>query len=459
MRHKSLLVLCCLFSLLACSKHKKEPALDFSVLKEQGEITAVTLYGSTSYFIYKGEEMGYDYDLLTDFAETQELKVNIKVAENEARLQEILLAGEADLIAYDLPITNEGKESLLYCGGERTAKQVLVQRSLPANELITNVTQLIGKEVVVIQNSKQYARLNNLNDELGGGIEVRIINKDTVSVEDLIAMVSSGEIAYTFSDYDLAKLNQTYYANLNVQLDVSYPQRSSWAVRKDMPELAAKINDWFEDKRYKPTYRSIVKRYFEQSKLPEDTSVTVLSSYQISIYDDLFKKYAPEINWDWRLLASIGYQESRFRADPVSWAGATGVMGLMPNTAKAYGVSREQLKDPEHNIRGAVAFLKRLNKVFAKIENEDDRLKMILASYNGGPGHISDAQALARKYGYNPHVWNDNVEVCLRMKRLPKYYNDPVCKSGYFRGTETLNYVEEVIARWHYYQQQVSSAK
>jgi membrane-bound lytic murein transglycosylase F len=321
---------------------------------------------------------------------------------------------------------------------------------------LKDVTGLIGKEVWVIHDSKYERRLKNLNDELGGGIRIRTIEKDTVTVEDLIEMVSKGEIAYTISDLDLAKLNKTYFNNINIALLVSHPQRSSWAVRKTSSGLAAAIDEWFEKNQNSPQYSRIMKRYFEMSKIADNQPAPIISSSQISTFDTYFKEYAKQIPWDWRLLASISYQESRFLTDRVSWAGATGLMGLMPRTASAFGLSADEIYDPAKNIRAAVNYIKMLNKLFATIENDEERIQIILAAYNAGSGHIYDAQALAGKYGKDPEKWKD-VEEYLKLKHLPEYYNDPVCKSGYLRSAETISYVEAVIGRWRLYQEKVRS--
>ncbi|MDL2322565.1 transglycosylase SLT domain-containing protein [Bacteroidales bacterium OttesenSCG-928-A17] len=447
-----------LISVSGCKpKPSAEADYDFPQIKEKKEITALTLSGSMSYFFYKGEEMGYEYELLKHFAEVHNLSINLKVAPNVTRLQEILLEGEADLAAFNLPITNQGKEDLLYCGQEVLSEQVLIQKVMPDEPVLKGVAELIGKEIWVIHDSKYHRRLLNLNEELGGGIIIRIIEQDTISTEDLIAMVSAGEISYTLSDAELAKLNKTYFRNINTSLKVSHPQRSSWAVRKSMPLLAEKINQWFDENENTPRYRAITKRYFEMSKLPGETPAPLLAPGVISPFDDLFRKYASQIDWDWRLLASIAFQESKFYTDRISWAGAVGLMGLMPRTAEIFDVSPEEMYDPEGSIRGAVALIRRLNRSFRSIENEEERIKFILASYNAGSGHIYDAQALAEKYGKDPYVWKDNVEEFIKLKSLPEYYNDPVCKQGYFRGKETLNYVRHVIDRWRYYQREVEN--
>ena len=428
-------------------------AVDLPQLKQKGTITAVTLYSSTSYFQYKMEPMGYEYDLIKNFAQTQGLKLEIKVAENSSRLIEMLEAGEADVVAYPIPFNNQLKQKVIYCGHEDISSQVLVQRANKGDKPIKDVTQLIGKKVYVKPGTKYEERLKNLDVELGGGIEIETISSDSITMEDLIEKVSIGEIPYTISDDDIARLNKTYYWNLNISLKVSFMQRSSWIVRKESSELAKAIQEWASDNTGKRIYKAAVKRYFELSKMPSHADIPEVKNGHISPYDQLFKKHAKNIGWDWQLLASIAYQESHFNPSLVSWAGAEGLMGIMPNTAKALGVTPHELKNPDTGIRTGVDCLRRFRQGFSKITDPEEKIKFTLASYNAGIGHIYDAQRLAEKYGKNPFVWDNNVAEYIRLKSDPDYYNDPVCKHGYLRGSETFNYVSEVLQRYAYYKE------
>ena len=289
--------------------------IDLPQLKAQGEITAVTLYSSTSYFQYKMQPMGYEYELIKDFARSEGLKLNIKVAESPAKLIEMLEAGEADVVAYPIQISNRMKEKLIYCGREEQDCQMLIQRANKGDKVITDVTELLGKDVYVKPGTKYFERLKNLDVELGGGIRIHEADADTVTTEDLIGMVSQGEIPYTISDENIARLNKTYFWNLNVSLKISFMQRSSWVVRKSSPELAKAIDAWASDKAGTHVYKALTKRYFELSKQPVTTELPEVKNGHVSPYDELFRKHAKNIGWDWQLLASIGYQESRFNPE------------------------------------------------------------------------------------------------------------------------------------------------
>lgn len=451
------ILLCCI---LGCRGGSHQPVEEKAVddlqqIKDSGVLTVLTLYSSTSYFIYRGQDMGFQYELSEQFAKSLGVKLRVKVAKNVQELIEKLLAGEGDLIAYNVPITKEWKDSLIYCGEDVITHQVIVQRISGRTKPVTDVTELIGKDIYV-KPGKYYDRLVNLDKELGGGINIHTVTNDSITVEDLITQVSQGKIPFTVADNDVAQLNTTYYPNLNIALSVSFDQRASWAVRKDSPGLAATADKWHEENMTSPAYTASMKRYFEISKAFPHSPILSLREGKISHYDDLFKKYAADINWDWRLLASLAYTESNFDSTAVSWAGARGLMQLMPATARAMGVPPGMEHNPEESVKAAVKYIAATNRSFAAIPPEE-RINFVLASYNSGIGHVLDAMALAEKYGKNKYVWRDNVENYILLKSNEEYFTDPVCKNGYFRGIETYNFVRDITARYEQYKKKIKA--
>lgn len=410
-------------------------------------LRVATLYSPTSYFIYRDEPMGYDYSLLSQMAQDKGMAVDLKVAPSLQKMIEMLDSGEVDLVAYEIPVTAEYREKVMACGPESMNHQVLVQPKGPSGgEIITDETQLVGKDVYVESQSKYLYRLQNLNEELGGGINIHVIDRDTLITEDLIDMVSKGEIPLTVVDSDIARINQTYYSDLDISLPLSFPQKARWGVRPDEKWLADSIDNWFDQEEPKEKQARLLKRYFELSKRTDGVFNLDLSKGRVSPYDNLFKQYGGESGIDWRLLASQGYHESRFDPTRVSWAGARGIMQIMPRTARAYGLASNKMADPEANIATATRIWKDLDKSLAKrVSDPEERKKFVLAAYNGGLAHVLDAIALAKKYGKNPQVWTGNVEEALKMKANPEYYTDPVVKAGYFRGRETVAYVNGVM--------------
>ena len=289
---------------------EQEEIGDLQQIKDSGELVVLTLYSSTSYFIYRGQDMGFQYELSEQFAKSLGVKLTIKVAGSVHDLIEKLLAGEGDLIAYNLPITKEWKDSLIYCGEEVITHQVIVQRAGGRTKPLKDVTELIGKDVYV-KPGKYYERLVNLDKELGGGIHIHKVSNDSITIEDLIMQVSQGKIPYTVADNDVARLNTTYYPNLNIGLSISFDQRASWAVRKDCPQLAEAADKWHEENMTSPAYTASMKRYFEISKAIPHSPILSLREGKISHFDHLFKKYAPDINWDCLLYTSPSPRDTR----------------------------------------------------------------------------------------------------------------------------------------------------
>ena len=452
-----LLILACI-AMIACRQQapsESTPVYDLPQMKDSGVLVALTLNSSISYFDYRGEPMGFQYELAKHFAQSLGLKLEIKTAQNVNDLVHQLLRGEGDLIAYPLPVTKQYKDSVSFCGEYIITHQVLVQRNASKKFTpVKDVTELIGKEVYA-KPGKHLSRLINLDRELGGGILIHRVDNDSITIEDLMTQVSNGTIDYAVCDDDLARLNKTYYPNLNIDLAISFDQRASWAVRKDAPLLCEAANRWHSENEVSPEHKASTKRYFEISKRTPHGSILSLKDGKISHFDQLFKKYAKEIDWDWRVLASLAYTESNFDTTAVSWAGAKGLMQLMPKTAYAMGVPVGKEHNAEESIKAASKYLALTARSFTKITDPNEKVKFILGSYNAGIGHIFDAMALAEKYGKNKYVWDDNVAEFVLLKSHEEYYTDPVCKNGYFRGRETYNFVKEILSRAEVYRQKI----
>lgn len=226
---------------------------------------------------------------------------------------------------------------------------------------------------------------------------------------------------------------------------------TSWAVSRDNAEFADSLRSW-----YRPQLLADVEReeryFFSERSVQRRTYAPVLNAKGgvISAYDHLFQKYAAQARWDWRLLAAQCYQESAFDPKARSWAGACGLMQIMPSTARGIGLSEDDMFDPEANIAAAAYYIQQLTGRFRDIPNASERINYVLASYNGGFFHIRDAMTLTRKHGGDPHRWADVAPYVLRLSD-PAYYRDPDVKYGYMRGSETVGYVTRIRDRWASY--------
>ena len=439
--------------------HNKASVSDLERIRERGKLVVVADYNSTSYFIYRGQPMGYQYQMLQELAKYLNLRLELKVSSDLEQSFDMLNEGDIDLIAINLTVTADRKNKVAFTYPHSQTRQVLVQRMPdkywklnPAqlqDSLIRNQLDLAGKTVYVQKGSVYADRLKTLSDEIGEEIYIEEV---PIESEQLIHMVARGEIKYAVADENVAAVNKTYFPILDIQTAISFPQNLAWAVRKDSDELKEEIDRWLMDFKGTAKYAVIYNKYFRnQHNLNLIASdYYVLGSGKISRYDEIVKQEADRIGWDWRLLSSMIYQESRFNPEAVSWAGAYGLMQLMPATAGRFGVSRNS--SPEAQIHAGVSFIKWLEKRFEDdIVDPEERIKFVLASYNVGKGHVDDARRLARKFGDDPDIWSGSVENWLLNKSQPTYYRDPVVKHGYARGVETTNYVTQVLDRYEHY--------
>ena len=444
--------------------HAPQVETDLPEIMEKDTLHAITSFSSTSYFIYKGQQMGFEYELLNRLADHLGLELNMILAQDLDEIFKMLNRGKGDLIAYGLTVTSDRKKRVDFTKPHNLVRQVLVQRkpedwrylrsSQLDKHLIRNPVELEGDTVYVRKNSSYHERLKNLESEIGGDIHI-VEAAPRQTTEDLIQKVAKGEIEYTVSDENIAKVNQTHYPSVDVSTPLSFPQKISWAVRKNAPKLKDTLNDWISSMKGTTVYNVIYNKYFKNntaSQKRRKSAFFTLSTNKISQFDPLFKQYSQDLNkgYDWLLLASLSFQESRFNPKTKSWMGAKGLMQLMPPTAAQYDVYN--LYNPESSIKAGTKHLKRLDqKIWAdKIDDPKERRKFVLASYNAGTGHVADARRLTKKYGGNPDKWSDVSEYLLK-KSNPKFYNDEVVRYGYVRGREPYKYVREIMRRYRHY--------
>jgi membrane-bound lytic murein transglycosylase F len=445
----------------------KEPAKNNELKLEQimkaGVLRVVTDFSSTSYFIYRGQPMGYQYEMLQELANHLGVKLEVIVNNDLEQKFKMLENDDIDLIAVNLTVTKERKEKMDFTVPNIQTRQVLVQRkpenwrylsaSAIEDSVIRNQLDLAQKKVCVSRNSSYINRLCNLSEEIGDSINIVEMDEDD---EKLIEMVAKGQIDYTVCDEQIAQVNDSYFDNLDIATPVSFSQNLAWAVAKGAVSLKQTIDSWLIDFKNTRKYAMIYRKYFRNKRSAEIIESDYFSSAsgKLSPYDALIKEYSEEIGWDWRLLASLIFQESRFNPQAKSWAGAFGLMQLMPTTGHRFGVG--PTSPPRMQIRAGIMYIQWLDERLLDIKDPAERIKFILAAYNIGLGHVLDARALADKNDKNPDVWDGNVAEFLLSKADPKYYTDPVVKYGYCRGTETYQYVADVIERYGHYRNLVA---
>lgn len=279
------------------------------------------------------------------------------------------------------------------------------------------------------------------------GLRVRVETaRDTTELRNLLA-ASHADIIALQLPLNYIKENKLLAAGAR-----NDSLHTSWAVRAGAADLAEALDSWYgdgvklsakeRDQQAMPRLNA-VRRKVHAPFISREKGI-------ISTYDAYFRQAAQATGWDWRLIAAQCYQESAFDPNAVSWAGARGLMQIMPRTAEHLGLPAGKIHSPAENIAAAARYIRELTELFGDIRDRSERQKFVLASYNGGYAHIRDAMALARKHGKNPHSWQDVSFFVLNLSR-PEYYRDPVVRHGYMIGSETAGYVQAIMERWRMY--------
>jgi membrane-bound lytic murein transglycosylase F len=273
---------------------------------------------------------------------------------------------------------------------------------------------------------------------------------DNMETEEIISRVASGEYDLTVSDSHILSVELIWRSDIKPVLTLNGPVAHGWAVREENKKLLAALNEFLE-KEYKGRfYNFVYNKYFENSNRIRDHVAAHQDHSEkgsISPYDAQVQKYAEEYGFDWALIVAQMYQESRFDPKAESWAGARGLMQILPTTGDLFGV--EDLHGVDTSIETGVRYLAWLHQRFEPELTVQDRMWFTLAAYNAGLGHIRDARTLARKMGWNPDRWFNNVERAMLLLSRRSFYQ--LATHGYARGQETVNYVRQIRDRYNAY--------
>ncbi len=435
-------------------------------IKERGKLIIITDFNSVDYFIYKGQPMGFNYELAKAFADYLGVSLEVQTNYNLKNTFRSLQEGSCDILAMGLTVTKDRTEFLQFSKPIMQTRQVLVQRKPKGWEkmtkteldkhLIRSTLDLANKNIIVEAHTSYCERLKSLSQEIGDTI--KYVGTSEFLAEDLIQQVADGRIDYTVSDEHIAMVSQTYYPNIDIGTPISFEQNLAWAIDKGDTVFLNQLNNWLTEYKKSNKFAFLFAKYFKnpRTKRIAESKFSSFGGGKLSPYDKEIKKESALIGWDWRLLASLIYTESRFNPNVKSWAGAFGLMQLMPVTAQRFGVSVNS--PPDKQIAAGVKFLKWLDNYYKKdIPDSTERIKFVLAAYNVGPGHVDDARALAKKYGKNPNVWTGSVDYFILQKSKPEFYKDEVVKYGYCRGVEPYNYVSEIFNRYDNYKNLIKS--
>lgn len=359
--------------------------------------------------------MGFDFDLVERFAEQNDLYLSVIVKDDMDSLLAALKNGEGDIASASITATAERKSlGVTFTDPYLTVTEQLV--GVAGRAPITAIEELAGTTVVANPQTSFWQTLQGIKST----VPFELVAKSDSSTEHLIAMVAEGEYDFTVADSHLAMMEKTYRSDLDSYWNLTEKSPVAWALRPDQPELLFQLNRYIKKTRKGHFYNVSFEKYFElPRKIELYAKYRVTDKAQLSPFDEIVKRHARPHNFDWRLVVSQMYQESQFDPRARSFAGARGLMQVMPRTARELGYS--DLYNPENGIAAGIAYMGWLQARFPGDIPMEERIYFTLAAYNAGTGHVRDAQQLARQLGNDPDRWFGHVEDAMLLLSKRKY--------------------------------------
>ena len=410
-------------------------------IKSHGTLRMITMNRPTTFYLWRGEFAGFEYDLMSMFAQLHGLELDVLVVDGIVEAADHLNNGKGDMIAASLAPTSKRRSmGLAFSHSYLPVQEVIVARSEP----VTRHEDLEGRTVHINPDTSFYENLLLLQSST----DFSIVRREHVSTERLVEEVAGGVIDLTVVDSHLFAAIVAVDDRLSKGLSISPERGLSWAVRDDQPELLTQLNEWIEENYRGREYNLTRRRYFENQNRMIQQFVHRIVGEVLSPFDDATKVVAERYEFDWRFITSQMYQESQFNPLARSHAGAIGLLQVLPSTAQDLDIEPEQLLQPDVAIETGVRYLHWVRNQFRSL-NVPEQHWFALAAYNAGIGHVEDARKLADRLGLDKDRWFDNVELAMLKLAQPEYHQD--AQYGYVRGKEPVEYVRKIQARYHHY--------
>lgn len=437
---------------VALTRHTRDRYVaDLAEIQRRGVLRVITRNSSATYFVARGAQRGFQYELAQALADELGVRLAIVVPPSRDALIQALLSGQGDLIAAGMSITPTRAEKVRFTHPVFTARRVFVTHRHTV-KLVDSLEDLAQFDVHTNFRSTTYGNLKAAEAVTGLTFRLHDAGGDE-EMETMMKKISEGAYEATVADRQLVELAQGAGMAIEARLPLGDPLPKGWAVHPGAPALAERVDAFVRRHKKSGLIRMMYARYFKAGSRfaarAREEAYRADADGSISPYDELFKQAGQETGIDWRLLAAVAYSESRFDAGAKSRWGAVGLMQVLPNTAKRVGIS-SRLENPARNITAGARYLRRLARIFEKRGVEKrQQMRFALAAYNAGIGHILDARDLATRTGKDPNRWFGHVAEALLLKQDRKWHERT--KYGYARAGETIAYVSRIQSRYDVY--------
>ncbi|WP_126454130.1 membrane-bound lytic murein transglycosylase MltF [Sulfuriflexus mobilis] len=415
-----------------------EPLNLLEQIKQDGVLYVATRNSATTYYEGPEGKTGFEYDLVSSFADELDVEVKFITPSNLADIISMVSRNEVHLAAAGLTITEPRQHWVRFTPPYQEITQQLVYRM--GSKRPRTIKDLQGRHLEVVANS---SHVDQLEDLQAAHPDLKWMENAELDSDELLNLVWEQIIDFSIADSNEVTLNQRFYPELRVAFDISEPQPLAWALPKSEDNsLYQAASDFVRRMKDSGELNTLIERYYGHlEKFNYVGTRTYLKHIQLRLprYQPTFELAADKHELDWRLLAAIGYQESHWDPNARSPTGVRGIMMLTLPTAEYLGVKNRI--DPAQSIQGGSTYIANLIDRLPEQIQEPDRTWFALAAYNVGLGHLEDARIITEIRGGNPDLWSD-VKESLPLLSRRKWYQKT--KHGYARGREPVHYVENI---------------
>ena len=412
----------------------------------RGYTRILTLNSASTYFLDIEGPSGFEYQLARWFSESIGVEAGFITVSQFSDLYTELLFGTGDFVASGLSENESEYSSTVLYGPHYYQVQSQVVYRKGNVERPRSIEDIIDANIHVIRGSSQSAQLHELKSDYPDLIWTEV---DDIATEELIELVDSGEVDYIIADSHAIALQRRFFPELRIAFEPGQPRQLRWAYNQSTDNsLASAIDSFFKQIKEDGRLEQLIHRHYGQVAKFNYSDIQTFTKHmetRLPKYQSMFEQEAVKVDIDWRLLASIGYQESLWNPRAKSPTGVRGLMMLTQATAKQMKVKNRL--DAEQSIGGGARYFACVLKRIPAQIAEPDRTWLALASYNVGFGHVEDARIIAETRGHDPNKWID-VKKSLPLLARKKWYKGT--KYGYARGWEPVKYVENIRQYFEY---------
>lgn len=430
---------------------------DLAEIKKRGTLRMITYYSSNTYFLNQGVEVGFEYELIREFTRENDLALEVVIVGANENPFTLLNSGAGDVIAANYTITPERKEIVDFTRPYNLVDQILVF-STELSPIPKTIEELVERQIPISvrRNSSYYTKLTELQKE-GYDLNIQVLSSE-LDTEATLVEVAQGNLMATVADDNMFDATNRYMDGLFPGPTIAEKDTIAWAVRNNAPDLENEMNKFLykhfrftedRDRSRRSTFLNILRqRYFQEGPQiaqyynPEWQYQTMGI---ISPYDEVIKSVSDSMNVDWLMITAMIAQESEFNPNSKSWAGAVGLMQVIP---RFVDVEYEQLYDPVTNINQGVKIFKDHMDHYSYLDSTN-QVAFALATYNAGMGHVADARRLAIDQNKDPNEWENVADALLKLMQR-RFYQQ--ARHGFARGIETVQYVDEIMNRYRTYE-------